>query len=533
MAKMTISVVKGRGSIAHNNRDFIHDNVDPERTPDNKIYVQQPLKEAYQELFGAEVERYNQGKKPCRQIHDYMEHIRNSKNGEKLFYENVVQVGNKQDMEVPGNREKAIEILDQYAKNFQKHNPNLHVFNMVMHLDEATPHLHIDYIPIARGYKQGLQIRNSLDKALKEQGIDGKANKKENSTHNWQEQQKNSLEMIMREYGVERKAEKGLHREHMTVDQYKAVAEVVHNEVKNMPKQIETIPTMFNKKVVKVKVEDLENLEKRAKLSLEHEKASKQIEKGSKTQYVDLIHDKERELERQKQLTRELQREKDAFTRDRIECRKEQQKAESMKQKYEDLYHEQVNLNAKCEDLRAQIVVKDHTINELRQENTTLRGQIADLRATIEDRVQKAVEPLKEQIQGFMDKMKGMAETTRNITRAVTWIKDTFNNDKLHEVCGAVQDYSERWLTEDGFPDMAEGVRQADLSKGIKNYMKPDYQKIVYIKGSEGYGFYSSKEEGHVYLGKKSDLRSLQAEFPNAKFSDPFEHVPELSGRSH
>ena len=282
-------------------------------------------------------------------------------------------------------------------------------------------------------------------------------------------------------YGVERKEEKGLHREHMTVDQYKAVAEVVHNEVKNMPKQIDTIPTMFNKKVVKVKVEDLETLEKRAKLSLEHEKASKQIEKGSKTQYVDLIHDKERELEHQKQLTRELQREKDALTRDRIECRKEQQKAESMKQKYEDLYHEQVNLNAKCEDLRAQIVVKDHAISELRQENTSLRGQIADLRATIEERVQKAVEPLQKQIQGFKERiadleerLDGMCQSLTNVTKAFGMLKhdkDGYQvhlNEKQSRLFTAIEKYTTKWLREENKEDMAVDVeKHIGISKGI------------------------------------------------------------------
>ena len=58
-------------------------------------------------------------------------------------------------------------------QDFSERNPNLYVFNAVLHMDEATPHLHIDYIPVAHGYQKGLQVRNSLDKALKEQGIDG------------------------------------------------------------------------------------------------------------------------------------------------------------------------------------------------------------------------------------------------------------------------------------------------------------------------------------------------------------------------
>ena len=56
----------------------------------------------------------------------------------------------------------ASEILDEYARSFQERNPNLYLFHAVLHMDEATPHLHLDYIPIAHGYKTKLHTRNSL-----------------------------------------------------------------------------------------------------------------------------------------------------------------------------------------------------------------------------------------------------------------------------------------------------------------------------------------------------------------------------------
>lgn len=98
-----------------------------------------------------------------------MYEIEHSGNKEKVFYENVVQIGKMEDTPVVdenGNlteeAKQAIEVLDKYANTFQERNPNLYVFNCVLHLDEATPHLHIDYIPVAHGYKKGLQTRNSL-----------------------------------------------------------------------------------------------------------------------------------------------------------------------------------------------------------------------------------------------------------------------------------------------------------------------------------------------------------------------------------
>ena len=123
-----------------------------------------------------------------------MQRIKDSGNNEKLFYENIVQVGDKYSHGFgSGNEEQAIDILDEYAKSFQERNPNLYVFNMKMHLDEASPHLHIDYIPVATGYKRGLGTRNSLTKAHENMGIPRGTGRNDNSTMKWQEREKEYL----------------------------------------------------------------------------------------------------------------------------------------------------------------------------------------------------------------------------------------------------------------------------------------------------------------------------------------------------
>lgn len=148
----------------------------PERTAWNRIYIQESLEQAYDKCFGQALRDYNAAQK--RKDHrkeNYMKEIENSGNKEKTFYENIVQIGKKDDTPVVGADGKlteeakaAIEILEQYVKTFQERNPNLYLFNCVMHLDEATPHLHIDYIPVANGYKTGMKTRNSLTKALQQ-----------------------------------------------------------------------------------------------------------------------------------------------------------------------------------------------------------------------------------------------------------------------------------------------------------------------------------------------------------------------------
>ena len=156
----TISFVKGKGSLSHNNRDFIANNVYVERMDWNEYYIQQPLREAYDQLFSEAVEEYNaKQKRKDRHVKDYLTDIKNSRNKEKQFYEIVVQIGRKEDTGVVDDQgnltesaKEARQILDEYARSFQERNPNLYLFNAVLHMDEATPHLHLDYIPVAHGY---------------------------------------------------------------------------------------------------------------------------------------------------------------------------------------------------------------------------------------------------------------------------------------------------------------------------------------------------------------------------------------------
>ena len=210
MAK-TISFVKGKGSLRHNNRDFIASNIDEERIPWNVTYIQQPLKEAYEQLFGEAVAEYNaKQRRSDRKIDDYLSKIKHSGNNEKVFYENVVQIGKMSDTGVVADdgtisvdASKAQEVLDEYARTFQERNPNLYLFNAVLHMDEATPHLHLDYIPIAHGYKTGMKARNSLTKAFQEQGIAPAVSKTETETMHWQERERAYLMELCREHEIE------------------------------------------------------------------------------------------------------------------------------------------------------------------------------------------------------------------------------------------------------------------------------------------------------------------------------------------
>ena len=164
----TISAMVGKGSVNHNSRKFRAENVDGTRTHLNIDYCNENIKTVYHELFDEALERYNAKKIwSDRKIKDYYEKIRSSKQ-EKPFHEIILQVGGKGNMNADTeNGELAKQILDEYYQGFQERNPQLRVFSAHLHMDEATPHLHIDFVPFTTGSKRGLDTRVSLKQARK------------------------------------------------------------------------------------------------------------------------------------------------------------------------------------------------------------------------------------------------------------------------------------------------------------------------------------------------------------------------------
>ena len=218
--KRTISAMRGKGSLSHNRRDFIAENVDSSRTPLNVEYRNEDIRAVYHELFDDALARYNEKQtRRDRVIDDYYEKIRTGKQ-EKLFEELIIQIGNKDDMNASSeNGQLARQMLDEYMQSFQQRNPTLRVFSAHLHMDEATPHLHIDFIPFTTGSKRGLETRVSLKKALEALGFTG-GTKSHTELNQWIESEKQTLASIMARHDIEWE-QKGTHEEHLSVLDYK------------------------------------------------------------------------------------------------------------------------------------------------------------------------------------------------------------------------------------------------------------------------------------------------------------------------
>lgn len=249
MQTKTLSFCQGKGSLTHNNREFIAKNVDSSRTPDNITFVCEPIAEAYDKCFAGAVERYNvKQKRKDRKIGNYFEHtfkhpvcntVVTAADKRKSFYEDVVQIGTMHDTGV-GTEDAAMAkiCLTQYMEGFRKRNPNFYVFNAVLHMDEATPHLHIDYIPIGH-YTRGLDTQNGEAKALEEMGFGvGR-----NAIARWRERERKVLVDICRRNGIiisEPKESRGSY----TVEEYKQIQQ----EITRLTKKLDALDSAVHAK---------------------------------------------------------------------------------------------------------------------------------------------------------------------------------------------------------------------------------------------------------------------------------------------
>ena len=214
--KRTISFMTGKGSVNHNSRKFHAKNTDPERSCLNVEYCNENVKDVYHELFDEALTRYNEKQtRSDRRIDDYYEKICSGKQ-EKPFHEIILQIGDKDNMGAKTeNGQLAAKVLDKYMRDFQRRNPTLRVFSAYLHMDEATPHLHIDFVPYTTGSRRGIDTRVSLKQALSALGFKG-GTRRETELNQWVAYEKEQLAAVVLEHGIEWE-KKGTHEKHLSV----------------------------------------------------------------------------------------------------------------------------------------------------------------------------------------------------------------------------------------------------------------------------------------------------------------------------
>ena len=489
-----VSMPQGKGSQMHNRREYekygkpTPDNIDVSKSHENITLVDRDIKEAYREIFGEALDKYNaKQKRTDRKIEDYCDHIKKSKNGEKLFYEDVVQWGSKDDFQNPQTRERAKEALVKYVEGFEERNPNLKLIGAYIHMDEASPHLHLDYVPVANGYSRGLETRNSLDKAMKQMGFQPEnESRKNNATKLWKESERAVFGEICRGLGLEVEPERKSDRKSLTVEEYKDARDEMLGDIEQEKKAIvaEVEPLRELKTgideiagtgktilpgVVAVKKKDLEAVKEQAKAY-----TANRDEIGELRQRFAAVSQREQRADqREQQLDNKAN-----------ELAMQQQQLQQM-------YQRQLNLNQLLEKSEQDGRAKDKQIADLQRENGSLMGQIRSLTAQLDE----VKAELWNKINDLTDKLKGAYESLTNVVKAVGMLKYDREKDQngdytygkygisnlskaQDKLIDGLAEYGARWAKEDGFPEMAEEMeKRVGISKGIEKIIEPPAPK--------------------------------------------------------
>ena len=393
--KRTISFMTGKGSVNHNSRKFHAKNTDPERSHLNVEYCNENIKDVYHELFDEALARYNEKQtRNDRRIDDYYEKIRSGKQ-EKPFHEIILQIGDRETMGAETEEGRlAAKILDEYMQDFQRRNPTLRVFSAHLHMDEATPHLHIDFVPYTTGSKRGLDTRVSLKQALMALGFKG-GTRQETELNQWVMAEKQQLAAIMLEHGIEWE-QKGTHEKHLSLldfekqERAKEVA-ALEEQKAELEEHNATIQEV-NKKYF----DQLENIERKISVAYENRnEADKQADQAKKkaAQY-------EKELTEIAPMVKEMERFAEKYSADPEEVLPEagtletgksyrEKKAKPLIKKIvtvlRSVYRAYLDLSRKFSDMqrsyeRAWDKVNSLTVrvDELWNENRTLKERMGD-----------------------------------------------------------------------------------------------------------------------------------------------------------
>lgn len=510
----SVSVTLGNGSLNHNNRTFHTENVDPTLTPNNVVFVRTSLKEAYHEIFGEALEKYNQKqKRNDRKIPDYLEHIRSSKNGEKLFHELVIQVGDRNDTGIhTADASIAKEVLTQYYHDFVERNPNMRVFNAVIHMDEpdGTPHLHLDFIPIATGQKRGLEIKNSMRQALQQLGFDFQGTKVNVDPNlflsygnpqpkigggRWLDAEREALGSLLEQHSIEWD-KLDTHREHLSVKVFKACSELIEREIEQIPPS--TLETREPNRAMRLA-------------------GVKQDEVLASRQGVEDIQKENKALRAQAELQRQTIHRMDKDVADKNVYIQRTIKAATLKEKRAEKEITEIKneySTGTATKYRELAQKYNHVVslyNQARERNTVAEQQNMQLKESIPEQVRKAVaeatsplivennrmqtelERWKRAVSILQQRVQGLCQTLHDVLRAIFTLKYSFKDERpnpyksdltpyAHHLIDAMERKTVAVLMDSQQAELAKGLSGMSVSKELER----DVQSSIRHEKSKG-----------------------------------------------
>lgn len=444
-----VSFSQNKGNLSHNERKFYTNNIDIDRSKDNLQFYSLSVEEAYKEYFGNAIDEYNRTQKRkdrLKSVDKYLFELRENehkKGAEKPFYEIVVQIGDKNTCNILNNKEQAENaknVLIEYVKGWQDRNPNLRVFNATIHMDETTPHLHLDYIPVATGYKQGLKVRNSLSKALECQGLGKGVGRNDNASIRWQKQEREIIKDLAINHGFEIE-EKGVDRPHLSVSEYKRASDDLNERIERNLEVLEVSKTKvpFSDKVM-IKESDLAALKNLSKLGQQARNAATEHDLALTADFElknKQLKDREYQITNQEnKITQKLKEAEKALqiATSAKEIAQEQEKnSKHMKSVYEKLYNEQKNLNQEYSELLKKNVSFSQEISKLSDDIKYLKQTYSEKVTSLNTQIAQAkndVSKLENQIaEKDAQHIKALSNLKRQYEQEANKLKEQYKNE--------------------------------------------------------------------------------------------------------
>lgn len=444
-----VSFSQNKGNLSHNERKFYTNNIDIDRSKDNLQFYSLSLEEAYKEYFGNAIDEYNRTQKRkdrLKSVDKYLFELRENehkKGAEKPFYEIVVQIGDKNTCNILNNKEQAENaknVLIEYVKGWQDRNPNLRVFNATIHMDETTPHLHLDYIPVATGYKQGLKVRNSLSKALECQGLGKGVGRNDNASIRWQKQEREVIKDLAINHGFEIE-EKGVDRPHLSVSEYKRASDDLNERIERNLEALEVSKTKvpFSDKVM-IKESDLAALENLSKLGQQARNAATEHDLALTADFElknKQLKDREYQITNQEnkitQKLKEAEKSLQIATSVKEIAQEQEKNSKHMKSVYEKLYNEQKNLNQEYSELLKKNVSFSQEISKLSDDIKYLKQTHSEKVTSLNTQIAQAkndVSKLENQItEKDAQHIKALSNLKRQYEQEANKLKEQYKND--------------------------------------------------------------------------------------------------------
>ena len=444
-----VSFSQNKGNLSHNERKFYTNNIDIDRSKDNLQFYSLSVEEAYKEYFGNAIDEYNRTQKRkdrLKSVDKYLFELRENehkKGAEKPFYEIVVQIGDKNTCNILNNKEQAENaknVLIEYVKGWQDRNPNLRVFNATIHMDETTPHLHLDYIPVATGYKQGLKVRNSLSKALECQGLGKGVGRNDNASIRWQKQEREVIKDLAINHGFEIE-EKGVDRPHLSVSEYKRASDDLNERIERNLEVLEVSKTKvpFSDKVM-IKESDLAALENLSKLGQQARNAATEHDLALTADFElknKQLKDREYQITNQEnkitQKLKEVEKALQIATSAKEIAQEQEKNSKHMKSVYEKLYNEQKNLNQEYNELLKKNVSFSQEISKLSDDIKYLKQTHSEKVTSLNTQIAQAkndVSKLENQIaEKDAQHIKALSNLKRQYEQEANKLKEQYKND--------------------------------------------------------------------------------------------------------